>query len=590
MFKYFNYLARLIIIGAILSVIPDQYLWAQQPDQRNISEGISIYENSYIDQPYVVVLKNGSWLCVFTTGASTESRPGQHVVAIASKDQGRHWTAPVNIEPDTGAISSWAIPYLTSYGRIYTFYNYNGDHISMLNDKPVKQAGLLGWYCYKYSDDNGLTWSKRYRLPVRKTPVDMNNDFKGQVQLLWGIDKPHLIGKSVYFAFTKLGKFPQSLGEGWFFKSSNLDLERNPDKISWQLLPDGDKGLRNPQLGSVQEEFNLVQMSDGSIYTVFRTENGFIGNSYSHDGGKTWQMPEPARYHPQSAQLLKNPRACPRLFKCANGKYLLWYHNHGGKDFKSRNPAWISGGVEKNGVIEWSQPEILLYDNDLTVNGMSYPDLIEQHGKYWLTETQKSKARVHQINPSLLAGLWGQGLDKKITANGLVVNKQTIKQGLALPLSLPSLITGGFTVDIWVKFKDTGPGQVLLDNRKENGKGICIKTTAEHTLKIELSDGLHTEGWDTDPGTIVTDKLQHIVFIVDGAANIITVIADGKLCDGGTSRQYGWGRISNELGDVNGAPLAKLIPNLRGEVKSLRIYNRYLTTSAAISNFNAGIK
>ncbi len=40
---------------------------------------------------------------------------------------------------------------------------------------------------------------------------------------------------------------------------------------------------------------------------------------------------------------------------------------------------------------------------------MSYPDLIEQDGRYWITETQKTVARVHSVDPELLEGLWKQG-------------------------------------------------------------------------------------------------------------------------------------------------------------------------------------
>jgi len=76
----------------------------------------------------------------------------------------------------------------------------------------------------------------------------------------------------------------------------------------------------------------------------------------------------------------------------------------------------------KESSIHWSQPEIVLYDTDPKNClfdpktrmpgpglGMSYPDLIEQDGRYWITETQKTVARVHSVDPELLEGLWKQG-------------------------------------------------------------------------------------------------------------------------------------------------------------------------------------
>ena len=40
---------------------------AQKSDWRDFANGKSIYANGYIDQPYVVVLPDESWLCGFTT-------------------------------------------------------------------------------------------------------------------------------------------------------------------------------------------------------------------------------------------------------------------------------------------------------------------------------------------------------------------------------------------------------------------------------------------------------------------------------------------------------------------------------------------
>ncbi|MDE2339806.1 MAG: hypothetical protein KGL21_01890, partial [Alphaproteobacteria bacterium] len=55
-------------------------------------------------------------------------------------------------------------------------------------------------------------------------------------------------------------------------------------------------------------------------------------------------------------------------------------------------------------IIRWSQPEIVLYDDDPFIR-MSYPDLVEDGGRYFLTETQKDVARVHEVDPALLAAL-----------------------------------------------------------------------------------------------------------------------------------------------------------------------------------------
>ena len=75
--------------------------------------------------------------------------------------------------------------------------------------------------------------------------------------------------------------------------------------------------------------------------------------------------------------------------------------------------------------------------------------------------------------------------------------------------------------------------------------------------------------------------------IVDGGPKIITWVVNGVLNDGGAVRDYGWGRLDPRLTDVNGAASAKLAPLVQGEIRKLRIYNRYLLTSEAIGNYRA---
>ena len=210
--------------------------------------------------------------------------------------------------------------------------------------------------------------------------------------------------------------------EGIILKSENLLTEPNPARVRWETLPEGEVGLRAP-LGPVAEEHSVVGLSDGSLYCVYRTVEGYLGQAYSRDGGRTWSPPAYATYAPDARtaplawgvlgepRRFKHPRAAGFVWKCSNGNYLLWFHNHGGRWFHYRNPAWVSGGVERDGpggkVIHWSEPEILLYDTDPDAR-MSYPDLVESGGAYFVTETQKTIARVHRIDPSLLEGMWRQ--------------------------------------------------------------------------------------------------------------------------------------------------------------------------------------
>jgi hypothetical protein len=71
---------------------------------------------------------------------------------------------------------------------------------------------------------------------------------------------------------------------------------------------------------------------------------------------------------------------------------------------------------------------------------------------------------------------------------------------------------------------------------------------------------------------------------VDGGPKIISFIIDGKFCDGGDDRQFGWGRFSPSLMSANGGRALRIAQDVLG----LRLYNRAVRTSEAIGNFRAG--
>ena len=82
---------------------------------------------------------------------------------------------------------------------------------------------------------------------------------------------------------------------------------------------------------------------------------------------------------------------------------------------------------------------------------------------------------------------------------------------------------------------------------------------------------------------------QHVAVVVDGGPKIVTWIVDGVLNDGGTIRDFGWGRFNPALSDVNASPTVKIAPAVFGQLRKLRIYNRYLRTSEVVGNFRARV-
>jgi len=468
-------------------------------DPRNIATGFEIPTERYADQPYVVRTLDGAWLCVVTTGAGHEGERGQHVVTTRSTDRGRTWSEPVDVEPADGPEASYAVLLVVPGGRAYCFYNHNtDDRRYVLADDPPYEEGICrrvdsqGHFVFKYSDDHGRSWSaERYDVPVRVTEIDRQNAYGGAVRFFWNVGKPFIHDGAAYVSLHKVGGFGEGFftrSEGVLLRSENLLTERDPTRIAWEMLPDGDYGLRTPSGGGpIAEEQSYVVLSDGSFYCVYRTIDGHPCETYSRDGGRTWTTPRYMRY--ADGRLVKHPRAANFVWKCANNKYLYWFHNHGGRfirehprrrtiAYEDRNPAWLCGGVEvdtpEGREIRWTQPEIVLYDDDPYVR-ISYPDLIEEGGRNYLTETQKAVARVHEVDPALLEGLWAQFERAEVTTEGLVVALPALGEPMPKTTAMPPLPPfterdrasaaygtrdprNGLTLDLWVRFETLGGG------------------------------------------------------------------------------------------------------------------------------------
>ncbi|WP_158872039.1 sialidase family protein [Maribellus comscasis] len=587
-------------------------IYSQEKDWRNIENAVAIIpDEGYCDQPYSVINSKGEWVVVLTTGAGREGQPGQHVVSTISKDKGKTWSPLIDIEPATGPEASWITPLIIPSGRIYVFYTYNSENRrEVLNSSgvPIKRVDTFGKMMMKYSDDGGYSWSeKHYEVPARNFEIDDKNIYKGKIQFFWSVALPIVHENAVYFPLSKVGNFGEGFmesGSGAILKSSNILFEKDPEKIEWETLPDGNKGLLPPQ-GQVADEHNIVSLSDGSLYCVYRTNQGHNAQVYSRDNGHTWTTPEWASYSP-GGKLMKQPRCFNKIYKFSNGKYAMFFHNNSSRNYSShplgnRNPTWLAGGIEKDGYIYWSQPEVFLYDMDY-FNGISYPDWIEDNGEYYFTETQKTIARIHKIPAEYLEMLWNQALNKEMTKEGLALELEgeSCEQGSEFTMpGIGNLYKGdGFSLEFKLKTGNLKKDQLLLDTRREKtegyqnaakyiGNGLKISILKSGALEFLMDDGRTPLIWSTAPGVIIPKAVNHIVINVDAKSKMLTFVINGDLWDGG-ERPFGYARFNPFMWDVNGDPKVRFSSEFKGNIELFRVYNRFLYTSESIANYRSG--
>jgi hypothetical protein len=94
-------------------------------------------------------------------------------------------------------------------GRVYVFYWYNQHGV------PLRDAGDI---FFKYSDDDGLTWSGRYRVGVPRTAMD--RDEPGDVHG-WNFGQPRLLPTGqVLMTYTKMRR-SNLYPPGWRLDAQN---------------------------------------------------------------------------------------------------------------------------------------------------------------------------------------------------------------------------------------------------------------------------------------------------------------------------------------------------------------------------------
>jgi len=147
---------------------------------------------------------------------------------------------------------------------------------------------------------------------------------------------------------------------------------------------------RHDHAGSI--EGTLVELKDGSIYQLLRTETGYLYQATSKDGGLTWADFESSG--------IRSVTCCAQLYRLADGQIaLLWNHP------LRRRPADIRSREELS--IAFSGDECKTWSSSVVVAASytgggraSYPYLYERRpGEFWITTMQGGlRMRIHQAD------------------------------------------------------------------------------------------------------------------------------------------------------------------------------------------------
>lgn len=296
-------------------------------------------------------LKSKRIFSIWTAGYM-EASDNQSVLCHWSDDNGLTWTKFSVIDgPETdGKISSWAFfIYIENLNRIYVFYNKD------TGSRIYHQGELL----MKYSDDEGGSWSHSYKYSIEKGQYSAKGD---TVMYWWAYQNPIKIENKYLVGFTDI--FPHEpdifyATEIRFLQFENITTETNPENLIITTWPkNGKVGLRGSYYGgtarSTLQEPSLIQLSDGRLFCVMRSGQGFPYYSISSDSGKTWMTPKRLRYS-SNGDFIAHPLApCP-IYPIDNNQYVLIFNNNTGNanggsspsnGLKNRTPSFLAYAKE----------------------------------------------------------------------------------------------------------------------------------------------------------------------------------------------------------------------------------------------------
>jgi len=383
-------------------------LWqASQPDFVIYMPSGPREEDSSNQMVLVVPTPKKTFVAVWTQ-AKQENNSNQKVVVSRSMDFGKTWSIPYRIDGEengNGYSAQYGVPIIVpSTGRLYVFYTKN---IGII-DSYRQHTGEL-WF--RYSDDDGLSWSNAYSIELRRVALD-HPDNKIPPNW-WFSSAPTILGNTVIVGMTRLESFygytsrevykKNVNSECYFLRFDNILTESDPKKIKVSTLPAYDHGLQirmpNDPNGSFCQEPTIVELSDGRYFSVMRTLQGKIYYSISKDKGMHFINPQPLLYHDHAPPIL-NPVAPAPIFKLNDGRFFLLFHNNdgsanGGKgpwDWrKNRTPAYFSIGHEtlnNNQPISFSSPKILV-KNDVVPAGPNKRTEIATYTSFFELEGHK---------------------------------------------------------------------------------------------------------------------------------------------------------------------------------------------------------
>jgi hypothetical protein len=318
------------------------------------------------------------------------NRPGKadKMMSISSSDNGASWQEPI-VEFDLPGEAYYANQVMQDHnGTIHCVF-----HIFKTGPLGYRGRHLDLWYT---SMQQGEGWAK---------PRMINEGYVGSLRGFIQLKNGHFIipmtesdtarankpgnGMVDYGLFQVMTLNSTDLGKTWTRSITTLKI---PIESGWVT-----------RYGAIEP--HAIEMNDGRVWMLIRTNKGFLYESFSNDSGTTWSAPAPSSFISSDS-----PASTVRL---ADGSIvLLWNSNQRYDDKRS----YAAGGrevlhaaISKDDGTSWRGfREIMTTTNSKTPvvrgdRGTAYPSAVElPNGNLLMVSGQGDDAALVMFNPSWL--------------------------------------------------------------------------------------------------------------------------------------------------------------------------------------------
>lgn len=271
------------------------------------------------------------------------------IATLVSADGGRTWSEPRVIVPNEGGCNVMSASLLRLQdGRLALIYlrkNSDEDCCPFI----------------RFSTDEGETWSEPIRTVSRVGYFVLNNDRAIQLRsgrLLLPIAQHNLIRPADPTAR------PSFDPRGYFFVVWSDDGGATwIDGSEFWGLPSGRDFLQEP---------GVVELRDGRVWCFLRTNTGRQWQTFSADGGASWSVPKPSRFHsplaPMSIKRIPSTGGLLAIWDDSAMATRLWPDGKPSIQDGSPDKSWgrtpLVAAVSRDEGRTWSRPRILERDPD----------------------------------------------------------------------------------------------------------------------------------------------------------------------------------------------------------------------------------